>query len=147
MKKTYLKIAPLAILFFALDQLLKWTAHQYFQKPIAITSWFSLRYEQNTGIAWSIPVPFALLIAANVIFLLLLPFLIANHLDLRQKKAQFFLSFLFGGALGNLFDRLTRGYVIDYISVGTWPVFNLADALLCIGIFFILLFYGKIKRV
>lgn len=39
-----------------------------------------------------------------------------------------------GGALGNLIDRLTVGYVVDFISVGNFPVFNVADASISIGV-------------
>lgn len=40
----------------------------------------------------------------------------------------------FGGALGNLIDRLTHGYVIDFISVMNFPVFNVADASISVGV-------------
>ncbi|MCH7493782.1 signal peptidase II [bacterium] len=39
-----------------------------------------------------------------------------------------------GGALGNLADRMTRGFVVDFISIGNWPVFNIADAAVVAGI-------------
>jgi len=39
-----------------------------------------------------------------------------------------------GGALGNLTDRLMRGSVTDFVSVGTFPVFNVADASITIGV-------------
>lgn len=39
-----------------------------------------------------------------------------------------------GGAVGNLIDRLRLGYVIDFIAVGRWPNFNLADAAISIGV-------------
>lgn len=38
-----------------------------------------------------------------------------------------------GGATGNLVDRLGRGYVVDFIAVGPWPVFNVADAAITCG--------------
>jgi signal peptidase II len=38
-----------------------------------------------------------------------------------------------GGATGNLIDRLTRGAVVDFVAIGPWPVFNLADAALVAG--------------
>lgn len=40
---------------------------------------------------------------------------------------------LLGGALGNLSDRLWRGYVIDFVHLHHWPVFNAADIMICIG--------------
>ena len=50
------------------------------------------------------------------------------------------LSLQLGGALGNLVDRLTIGHVTDFISVGTFPVFNIADASITIGA--VVLFLG-----
>jgi signal peptidase II len=44
-----------------------------------------------------------------------------------------------GGALGNLTDRLTMGKVTDFISVGTFPVFNIADASISVGVVVLLL--------
>ena len=47
------------------------------------------------------------------------------------------LSLVLGGALGNLYDRLTHGYVVDfldfYIGPYHWPAFNIADSAICIG--------------
>lgn len=145
MKKTYFIIGITALLLFSLDQLLKWVAVVFFNPAVTLLPGISLRYEQNFGIAWSIPVPYPLLITLNILLLFLIPWYLAKNLDLTQKKVQIFLSFIIGGALGNLFDRIFRGYVIDYMAVGTFPVFNLADALLTCGIFLILLFYDKIK--
>jgi len=39
-----------------------------------------------------------------------------------------------GGAVGNLLDRLHYGYVIDFIDIGFWPIFNLADASIVMGV-------------
>ena len=43
-----------------------------------------------------------------------------------------------GGALGNLYDRIRFGYVIDCIDLRVWPVFNIADSSICLGVFLIL---------
>jgi signal peptidase II len=50
------------------------------------------------------------------------------------------LSMQLGGAIGNLTDRLTIGHVTDFISVGTFPVFNVADASISVGA--VVLFLG-----
>jgi len=42
-------------------------------------------------------------------------------------------SMIAGGALSNLYDRVFRGYVVDYIDLGWWPVFNLSDSFITIG--------------
>jgi len=47
---------------------------------------------------------------------------------------------LLGGAVGNLIDRLSRGYVTDFFSVGPFPVFNIADASISTGV--VILFIG-----
>jgi signal peptidase II len=44
------------------------------------------------------------------------------------------LAFLTGGVLGNLADRLHTGYVIDFLDFHVWPVFNLADTFICLGV-------------
>ena len=56
--------------------------------------------------------------------------------DFLNKKTYLILpaGLILGGALGNLVDRMTRGFVIDFISIGDWPVFNIADAAVVTGI-------------
>jgi signal peptidase II len=55
----------------------------------------------------------------------------------QQKLNNIAYAFIIGGALGNLFDRLWHGFVVDFIDfyVGDWhyPTFNLADSFICVG--------------
>lgn len=44
------------------------------------------------------------------------------------------LAFQLGGAIGNLTDRVRQGYVVDFVSVGSFPVFNVADSAIVIGV-------------
>jgi signal peptidase II len=48
---------------------------------------------------------------------------------------------LAGGALGNLIDRLAAGEVTDYIDIGSWPAFNLADIAITVGVVLMVLVY------
>jgi signal peptidase II len=50
---------------------------------------------------------------------------------------------LSGGALGNLIDRLAAGEVTDYIAVGSWPAFNLADMAITVGVVLMVLIYVR----
>jgi len=60
-----------------------------------------------------------------------------RRLSASQKWLNIALSLVVGGAMGNLFDRIYYGHVIDFIQLHTtsfyWPVFNLADSAICIG--------------
>ena len=47
-----------------------------------------------------------------------------------------------GGAIGNFIDRLRLGEVTDFVHVGAWPVFNVADASISVSIVAVLLFFG-----
>ena len=69
----------------------------------------------------------------------------------KQKLENFSLALILGGALGNLFDRLYHGFVVDFLDVnfGDWhyPTFNIADCAICLGIgVFILSNYVKPKK-
>jgi len=61
--------------------------------------------------------------------------IIAVYLFKRPGRPHAFAwSLIAGGALGNLVDRVAYGYVIDYLDLGVWPVFNFADACICLGV-------------
>ncbi len=53
---------------------------------------------------------------------------------------------LAGGALGNLADRVREGVVTDYVSVGAWPTFNLADVAITVGVVLLALSYMREPR-
>jgi len=52
----------------------------------------------------------------------------------RNYPTRLFLMFIITGSVGNLIDRIFLGYVTDFIDFGFWPVFNLADSLVTIGV-------------
>jgi signal peptidase II len=41
---------------------------------------------------------------------------------------------ILGGAVGNLLDRIVRGYVVDFVHIRGWPIFNVADVAICVGV-------------
>jgi len=96
-------------------------------------------YVQNTGAA------FSLFRSHNnaLIFVALAVSLIVIYVHFRiseeQKYIQFCLGLILGGSLGNLIDRFMRGYVVDYIDIKVWPVFNFADMMINLGVVLLIL--------
>ncbi|MGA9392230.1 MAG: signal peptidase II [Candidatus Sulfotelmatobacter sp.] len=126
----------------------RWTKHMVAQRIRlyahiqVIPGFFRLTHTENTGAAFSLfadsnaPWKTTMLIAFSAIALVVVSVLLwKNH------HAHFAtgvgLSLIMGGALGNLWDRLARGRVIDFLLVYVkqyqWPVFNLADSAIVVG--------------
>jgi signal peptidase II len=106
------------------------------QHEIALVGdWLSLVYTQNTGVAFSLfqgyPQLFTLtsiaITAATI-------YAYAAHLPKQNSWVQVSMGLIVGGALGNIIDRLRHGYVIDFVRVGWWPVFNIADSAITVGV-------------
>ena len=94
---------------------------------------FHLTLVHNTGAAFGIFKNETLLFIA-ISFLAIILIVIF----MRKKRDLFFprdiaLSLVLGGALGNLIDRLRFGYVVDFLDLRIWPVFNIADSAITIG--------------
>ena len=99
-----------------------------------VPGWVAFAYTCNKGAAFGLLVNETLLfvlIALVVIGVLVayVRFLPAKHPWLRLS-----LGLQLGGALGNLLDRLRQGYVVDFIAVKAWPVFNIADTCIVVGV-------------
>src|SRR5580698_6663318 len=138
----YLLIAFIVVL---LD---RWTKRMAAQRiPLysqiqVIPGFFRLTHTENTGAAFSLfadsnaPWKTGLLIGFSVIALIVVSGLLwkNHHAHIATGVG---LSLIMGGALGNLWDRLARGRVVDFLLVYVkqyqWPVFNLADSAIVIG--------------
>jgi signal peptidase II len=89
----------------------------------------------NKNIAWSIPIAPAIFYFVWIVIIVILIYAFLNAKIIGQK---YFLILIFSGAISNLLDRLRLGCVIDYIDLKFFPVFNLADVYITIGIIFII---------
>ena len=86
----------------------------------------------NKNLAWSISASLGVFyLAWAIIFFLLIYFFHKKSKLLYEKIA---LIFILSGAASNLVDRVIHGCVIDFIDLGIWPVFNLADIYITIGV-------------
>lgn len=124
-----------ASLILAVDQLVKWYIRDSFavNEVMGVTgSLLDLTFYKNTGIAFGIPFPQELLHV--VVFVILAALLYYFRKRIHEWHILISLALIFGGALSNLIDRITLGYVVDYVSVWIFPVFNLADAAIVVGV-------------
>lgn len=112
--------------------------------PLEITSCLNLTLIYNYGAAFSllnnpntIWQTIFLSIIAIIIAIIILRYLIANILQQKITSMTYALSLILSGILGNLFDRITHGYVIDFLDFHIynyhWPIFNISDLMICIG--------------
>ena len=144
----YHRLAFFAAALFILvcDQLSKgWIIRQLepWESWPLIKNIFHLTYVRNPGAAFGI---LALRTSFLIIVSLLMIFLILYGERVFPRGnifLHFAMSLLLGGAIGNLIDRIRYGYVIDFLDLRIWPVFNVADLALVLGI--IILGYGLHK--
>ncbi len=128
----WLLIAEIAALI-ALDQLLK---HTLFSFPVL--PWLGIELATNTGAGFSLFTgETAVLALVTVAFLAFLAYLFVRE-RVFCTPLQYAYGLVAAGALSNLFDRLVMGHVVDYIRVGSFPIFNLADSALVIGVVWII---------
>ncbi len=113
---------------------------------ILIPNLLNFHLEKNTALAFSIQIPFQLILFLNATILILLAVFLAKKLNFSKKLAIFTYTILLAGAFSNLYERLTLGYVTDFIAFATFPVFNLADSFITISVFLLILFYDRITR-
>lgn len=145
-----LKWLWLTLLVVVLDLSTKAVVSHYFnlyETLVIIPGWFNLTLAHNAGAAFSFLANesgwqrwFFALIALSVSVVI---FFWIKRLQSHEKWLAISLALILGGALGNLWDRLTLGYVVDFLDVYYqnsttlktlhWPAFNIADSAISIG--------------
>ena len=151
-------ILILAAAVFALDQLTKWIVLRTIKpwdEHVVIPGFFKFVLWGNTGAAWSLfrGDNAILILVALMAFIAL--YLTRRHFDSHTLMGQIAFGLIFGGIAGNLFDRITRQEVVDFIrfyieqrgstEIG-FPAFNVADSAICTGVGLIFLITWKNER-
>jgi signal peptidase II len=99
-----------------------------------VGDWILLEYAENRGAAFGLLsglVPVLTLASVIVVIALLAQFGRAAGAERWRAVA---LGLIVGGAAGNLIDRVRLGYVVDFIAIGGWPNFNVADSAISVGV-------------
>lgn len=110
-----------------------WALLRLVQRPVELCPFLHLRYVENTGMA------FGLFQNGNRFLIVVMGAIIAyilyswKELSSYGKVVQWGSVFILAGALGNLYDRITLGFVVDFLDFRVWPVFNVADSFITIG--------------
>jgi len=109
----------------------------------------SLTQIKNVNIAFGLPLPQILIFIIISIVLGLLGYFLFQNFKTESKYITFPLIAVVSAAISNLIDRVIHGGVIDYFSISIynyqWPIFNLADAVIVIGIIVLLITHYKQK--
>ncbi|MEH6564205.1 MAG: signal peptidase II [Halopseudomonas sp.] len=147
----------LSVLVIALDQLTKWIAVSslaLYQPVPVIPDLFSFMLAYNTGAAFSFLADAAgwqrWLFAAIAVIVSVVLCVWLSRLERSKRLEAIALALILGGALGNLYDRVVLGHVVDFILVhwqDRWrfPAFNIADSAISVGAALLILdmFRGK----
>src|SRR3989338_7093032 len=136
------RVFLVGLIFAFIDQLSKVVVQHYGKIPVSL----------NDGIAFSIKIPMAVQLIATTIVLICIVFFSKRIVEvesegrdaepalpdkepppkagasLKKDIMTYSFALIFGGGLGNLMDRINLGYVVDFIDIGFWPVFNVADS-------------------
>jgi signal peptidase II len=130
------------ILFF--DILTKFLVQKYLIVPQEILPFFKLEFVENSQLAFGIEFPRFLIILLSIVALFLLGNIFVKNVFKSSKIGGFAFGLIFGGALGNLGERIIFGRVTDFLALSIIPNFNLADAALTIGVSVLILWHSKI---
>lgn len=142
-------VAILSGIVILLDQVSKYiiASNSTLQNVEIIKGFFYLTYAKNTGMAWSLlsgKQAFLSVVSAIAIGVMVY-YVVTKNLD---KLTRISLALMIGGAAGNLIDRMFYAYVrdfLDFIIFGyDFPIFNIADSALTIGV--VLLFIATMKE-
>jgi signal peptidase II len=137
----YWQIVLIAVVIVTLDQ---WTKSlvraslplggTWLPEPLAwLSPYARIVHWYNTGAAFGIFQQGGMVFTVLAFLVIGLILYYYPHVEQADWSLRLAMSMQLGGAAGNLIDRLTIGHVTDFISVGTFPVFNIADASITIG--------------
>ncbi|KAF1302487.1 MULTISPECIES: signal peptidase II [Enterococcus] len=133
------------LLILILDQIVKWWTVANFalgESQTVIPNIFSLTHIRNTGAAWS-------MMEGQIVFFAVVTIIavsVCGYLLVKNRHGNKFFTFgltlIIAGALGNFIDRVRLGYVVDMFQTDfiNFPIFNVADMSLVIGVIMIFIY-------
>jgi signal peptidase II len=109
-------------------------------------NWFAIAYVENRGAAFGLFGEVSSLLPLIGIALVV-ALLVHYRTERNPPRIQVLaVGAVVGGAIGNLIDRLRLGYVVDFISIGPWPNFNVADSAVTVGVLVLIWTWMKVGQ-
>lgn len=146
-RTAFLFQAATAAAVIALDHLSKWIVTSALAPG---REWpqgglVAIHYTENRGAAFSLLPQFqwVFLVAAVLVSVYILGW---GYRIGATPYRQIVLGAILGGAISNALDRFTQGYVVDFIDLRRWPVFNLADCAIVIGVVLAIFTFGPMRK-
>jgi len=153
MRPRFFVVVVLFALSLALDQVTKYFVHvgfHLYERVVVIPDFLNITLVTNEGTAFGLfnALGPKTLFVISIVALVVMLFVYVRH-SLRNVEVAYGLALVAGGAIGNQFDRVRLGYVIDFIDFHyydrfVWPTFNFADVVICIGV--ALMLFGLLRR-
>ncbi len=132
-----LPVAAIVFIVIALDQAAKFFIVQNMRLGESIPVWagfFHITYIENPGAAFGIFADQRWMFIFAGVAVIAAACVMHRRIEKMQGFARWGAALLMGGAAGNLIDRVRLGSVIDFFDFLIWPVFNIADIGICVGV-------------
>jgi len=124
---------------FSLSILSRFSAEAFLDERITIFGeTIGLEHVENAGVAFGLSFPLVVQTLLIICALGVVSVLAYRSQNKRSSAVAFGL--IIGGAIANIFDRFDDGFVTDFIQVGWWPTFNVADSCITVGVVMLIVF-------
>ena len=133
---------------FIADRIIK---YYFYKNPVIIFGGdffydqLSFHFAKNYGVAFGLPISSSFLLGLIFFILIFLVSLLHTQIVKKNYALVFSITLIIIGAFSNLIDRIKYGFVIDYIDLNWFTIFNLADCLITLGVFSFL-YFSYIKK-
>lgn len=146
MNKKYLIVFSTALIIILADQLTKFfikTSFQLNQTLPIINNIFHFTYINNFGAGFGILQQQRFILIFISVIVIGFIFYYLDKINEKESLLQLLVGFILGGTVGNLIDRLIYGYVVDFLDFRIWPVFNVADSFVTIGVIGLIIYFWR----
>lgn len=130
----------LSLSVMVVDQVLKFLVLRF--RPDWNFKGLGIHVISNTGAGFGILQGKTLILAMISLFVALVVIFFYKKIP-QEKFVQAVMGLFLGGIVGNFMDRMFRGYVVDFIDLKVWPVFNIADAVITVSVILLVVYLWK----